>query len=238
MTGSEQRQCAVDAAAVELEDLADAFFAPSGERPDVGPADEHRSCAQGERLHHVAPSPHVAVKEHLALAVDGVDVARQYPNRGGRSVERVAAVIRNRDCVCPFGDGAAGILDGGSAFDNLPDTRRTPAGSASAGQAPVFAMGRRRLGSPRRAGLRRSDANSLGRSGSMRWGVGANAKNPRVGKRVSRLGVATRRRTCGRSHCRSGRRSRSRWPSPRARAGRALPWGRSRGRIRGRACPD
>ena len=66
------------------------------------PADEHRSCAERQRLQHVRAAPDATVDQQRQIRADRVDDARQRVDGRRDRVEVAAAVVRDEDAGDPL----------------------------------------------------------------------------------------------------------------------------------------
>ena len=129
-----------------------------GEREAVGvrAADEHRPCAERDRLERVGAAVDTAVEEHRDPVADRLDDRRQRVERRDRAVDLAAAVVGDDDAVDPVLDGRPRVVGVEYALEQDgqlrkaaeerqvgPGERRTgvdleelPHGRARAGRAP------------------------------------------------------------------------------------------------------
>ena len=86
----------------------DAVGAAGGQRPQRGPAHQHGSRAERERLHDVGSAPHAAVDVDLGPPGHRVDDLGEDVGRRRRVGQLAGAVVRDDDRRCPGLDAAHG----------------------------------------------------------------------------------------------------------------------------------
>jgi acetoacetyl-CoA synthetase len=168
----------VDAAAQDIEHVADACLAVRREPPQVGASDQHRAGSQRQCLDDIAAPADAAVEQDFDLVADGGGDRRQQPDAGRRAVEVVAAVGGDRERGNPGIDGPLGVVHAGDALEHE-------------GLAPLLAQpreivpgGRRRL-HPVAVGAEERGCR-VARRADVRHGQAGQPSGPGVPEQISR----------------------------------------------------